>query len=561
VTPRPAAPARAALLAVALGLACACTPARPPGTGAAAAEWFGDVTPPADGVFTFNLGAEPETYDPALASGQPDGRVCRILFEGLTSDDPRGGPNLPGQAYRWDLSADGLTYTFHLRPGLTWSDGTPLTARDFVWSWLRVLRPASAARYAASLYPILNAEAYNKGVILDSTLVGLRAPDDSTFVVRLAVPTAYFLSQTAFYTFLPTPRHVVERHGPRWTRPGHIVSNGGFTLARWRQNDHFEFRPNPRYWDAASVRLRGIRGYTVDDLNTSTHLYKAGVLDWNPSGYVPSQFVPYVRRYADFRHGLYQGTYFYSFNVTTTPFDDVRVRRALNWAVDREAIANDLLKGSRDPWGRLAPSGYDGYAAPPAIGHDPERARAWLAAAGYPGGRGFPRVSILFNTSEDHRRIAEAVQAMWRRTLGIEVELRNMEWASTMQAVSSLRYHVARRSWIGDYLDPNTFLACFVTGDGNNRTGWSDPRYDALVRGAAEELDPARRLRTLAAAESLLLDQAPILPIYHYATNEMVKPYVRGIFRHPLDVHPLTRVWIDHDWRRRPASELAGGAP
>jgi ABC-type oligopeptide transport system substrate-binding subunit len=554
VNPRPLVLVPAALLALAVG----CASGRAPAGREPRVEYFGDVTPPAEDVFTFNLGAEPETFDPALATGEPDGRVCRILFEGLTADDPRGGPNLPGQAYRWEVSADGLTYTFHLRPGLAWSDGTPLTARDFAWSWLRVLRPERAARYAGVLQPILNAQAYNQGVIRDSALVGLRAPDDSTFVVRLARPTAYFLSLTSFNPFLPVPRHVVERWGDRWTHPGHIVSNGGFVLAFWRQNDHFEFRRNSRYRDAAGVRLDGIRAYTIDDLNTSVHLYKAGVIDWNPSGYMPSQHIPYVRRFADFRHGRYQGTYFYSFNVTRRPFDDVRVRRALALAVDREAIARDLLKGSRDAWGNLVPSGYPGYRAPAGMAFDPRKARATLAEAGYAGGKGFPRISILFNTSEDQRRIAEAVQAMWRRELGIEVELQNMEWGSAMQATASLHYDVARRSWIGDYLDPVSFLGCWLTGDGNNRTGWGDRRYDALLHAAAEELDPERRMRALAAAESLLLDQCPIVPIYHYATNELVKPYVRGIDRHPLDVHPLTRVWIDREWRRRPAEAAAG---
>ncbi len=548
--------ALAALAAALLALSSGCAPARAP-AGAQPVAYFGDISPPADGVFTFNLGAEPETIDPALATGQPDGRVCHILLEGLTADDPRGGPNLPGQAYRWDVSDDGRTYTFHLRPGLAWSDGTPLTARDFEWSWRRVLRPETAARNAGTFDPIVGAAAFNRGAPGDSAGLGIAAPDESTLVVRLARPTAYFVALTSFTPFLPVPRHAIERWGAAWTQPGHMLSNGGFVLSRWRQNDHFAFAPNPRYWDASSVTLRGIRAYTVDDLNTSTNLYKAGVLDWNPSGSIPSSFVPSMRRFADFRHGRYQGTYFYSLNVTRRPTGDVWVRRALNLAIDRDAIAHDLLKGSRDPWGNVTPSGYAGYTAPRGIGYDPARARACLAKAGYPGGRGFPSIAIVFSTSEDHRRIAEAVQAMWKRVLGIDVELRNMEWASTMEAVAGLKYDVARRSWIGDYPDPNSFLACWTSGDGNNRTGWGDPRYDALLSAAAADPDPARRLRTLAAAESLLLDQCPLIPIYHYSTTELVKPYVGGIFNTPLDVHPLTRVAIDRGWRADEARTAA----
>ena len=520
----------------------------------ARARYFGDTTPPAENVLTFNLGAEPEMFDPSVAVGQPDGRVCRILFEGLTREDPRTLEPLPGQAYRWDITPDGLTYTFHLRPHLTWSDGRPITADDFRWSWLRVLRPETASRYPGLIFPIVNAEAFNKGTIHDERLVGIEATDDSTLTVRLAAPTAYFLYLTQFYTCLPVPRWAIEKHGNRWTRPENIVCNGPFRLAWWRQNDHFEFVRNPRYWDAAHVKLDRIMAYPVEDLNTSTKLYKAGVFDWNPSGYIPSQFIPYLRDYADFRHGNYQGIYFYSINVTRKPLDNPWVRRALNYAVDREAIANDLLKRSRDPWGNFTPSGYPGYTHPPAITFDPAKARECLARAGYPGGKGFPKISILFNTSEDHRRIAEAIQAMWKRELSIDVELSNQEWGSYLQATSALQYDVARRSWIGDYLDPNTFLACYVTGDGNNRTGWSNPRYDALIRSAAVELDAEKRLAILRDAEALLLEEGPVIPIYHYSTNELVKPYVRGIYQTPLDIHPLTYVWIDRQWQHR-ASE------
>jgi ABC-type oligopeptide transport system substrate-binding subunit len=555
-----------ALAVVALALIVAgCAPAgqNPERTAASASapRWFGDTSPPVGNVFRFNLGAEPETYDPNLAVGQPDGRVVRMLFEGLTRENPETLEPMPGQAYRWDLSADGTVYTFHLRPGIRWSDGRPVTAHDFRWSWLRLLKPETAARYAGFLYPIANAEAYNKGTIKSPDQVGIEAPDDSTLVVRLSSPVSYFLYLTQFYSCLPVPRWAVEKHGNRWTLPGNIVGNGAFTLAYWRQNNRFEFEKSHTYWDSASVKLDRVTAYCIDDLNTSFNLYKAGVIDWCPSGYFPSQFIPYVRPYADFRHGDYQAVYFYSICVTKPPFDNADVRRALKLSVDRDAIANDLLKGSRRPWGNFAPSGYPGYDTPPGIRFDPEKARAYLARAGYPGGKGFPKFSILINTSEDHRRIAEAVQAMWKRELGIPVEVLNQEWGSYLQATSSLQYDVARRSWIGDYLDPNTFLACYLSGDGNNRTGWSSPRYDGLLRAAAKELDPARRFAMLREAEILLLDDGPVIPIYHYSTNEMVKPYVRGIHRTPLDIHPITRVWIDRDWQRRPPTVAAGAAP
>lgn len=548
----------AAAFAGALGAGCA--PAAPPGVRPVSAEkrYFGDTTPPPGNVFRFNNGAEPETYDPGLAVGQPDGRVCRIIFEGLTVPDPRTLAPLPGQAERWEVSADGLTYTFHLRRGLVWSDGAPLTARDFEWSWRRVLRPQNAARYASLLYPIENAEAYSKGTLEDSTRVGVHAPDDSTLVVKLAQPTPYFVFLTEFYTYLPVPRHAIERYGNRWTRPGNVVSNGPFLLEAWRQGDQFDFAKNPRYWDAASVRLDRVVAYSVEDLNTSVNLYKAGAIDWTTSGNLPSQFIPYLMRYDDFQHDRYHGVYFYSINVTHKPYDNVWVRRALNYAVDRVAIADELLKRTREPWGNMTPTPYPGYEPPPGLVYDPARARACLARAGFPGGRGFPKLAILFNTSEDHRRIAEALQAMWKRELGIDVELSNQEWGSYLQATTSLQYDVARRSWIGDYLDPTTFLGLGTTGDGNNRTGWSDPRYDGLLRQAAQQPDPVKRMKLLRDAEALLLDQGPFIPVYHYTINDLVKPYVHGIYPTVLDVHSLKYVWIDHSPLKGAAALAAG---
>ena len=538
-----------ALMVVAIG----CAPAPDTAVTRTGSEprYFGATRAPATDAFTYANGAEPEGIDPGLISGQPDGRVARTIFEGLVTPDPVTLEPTPGQAYRWEISADGLTYTFHLRPGLQWSDGTPLTSQDFLWSWRRVLRPETASRNASLLYPIVNAEAFNLGHLADESQVGIAAPDDSSFVVRLASPTSYFLFMTQYYTFLPVPRAVVEAHGTRWTRPENVVGNGAFLLKKWRQGDRFEFGRNPLYWDAASVKLDKIVALSVDDLNTCANLYKAGVTDWNPSGYLPSQFIPYLKGYADLQTGPYHGVYFYSINCTRKPFDDVWVRRALAYAVDRDAITRDLLKGIRPAWGNLTPMGYPGYQQPPGMKYDPERARACLARAGFPGGKGFPKVAVLFNTSEDHRRIAEAVQQMWKRELGIHVELANQEWGSYLQATTQLQYDVARRSWIGDYLDPTTFLGLMRTGDGNNRTGWSDPRYDALLRRAALELDAARRMRTLAEAESLMLDQTPVIPIYHYATTALVKPYVRGLHPTALDTHPLKHVWIDRDWRRQ----------
>ncbi|MEP7027695.1 MAG: peptide ABC transporter substrate-binding protein [Candidatus Eisenbacteria bacterium] len=538
----------AVLTAIEIGvLVLALTGCRASTPGASATRaYFGNVTPPAGQVFTFNNGAEPEHLDPAVMSGQPDGRIARMVFEGLVTADPRTLAARPGLAYRWELSDDRRTYTFHLRPGLAWADGHPLDSSDLLWSWRRVLSPSTGSRYASFLFPIENAEAFNQGRISDSTRVGIFAPDDSTFVVRLTNPTAYFLEIAAFYTTLPTPRHLIERLGPDWESALRIVGNGPFRIVEWKQKDRYVLVPNERYWDRARVRLTKIVALAVEENSTSTNLYKAGVIDWNPSGYVPKQVIPFVQHFKDFSAGPYDGIYFYSMVVTKPPFDNVWVRRALNYATDRETIAKYVLKGTVIPWANMAPTGYAGYHAPAGLAYDPVKARECLAKAGFPGGKGFPKFEILFNTSEDHRRIAEAVQAMWKKELNIPVALSNQEWASYLAATTARQYDVARRSWIGDYVDPNTFLDLWQTGSGNNRTGWSNARYDALVRDAASELDPAHRLAMLSEAEGILLDDGPVIPIYQYTESSLVKPYVRGIYSTVLDVHPLTHVWIDH---------------
>jgi len=530
------------------------------GVSQPAARFFGSTTPVDGQVFRFHNQAEPEVIDPALATAQPDGRICRLLFEGLVREDAKTLEPRPGQAERWEISPDGLTYTFHLRPGLRWSDGTPLRAEDFRWSWIRVLDPTTAARNSGLLAPIENAEAFTKGEIKDPARVGVAAPDDSTLVVHLKAPTAYFLFLTSLYTFMPTPRHTVEQWGNVWTRPAHLVGNGAFSLSYWRQGERFEFVPSRTYWDAAHVRLQKIVAYSAEGIGLATNLYKAGMIDWSPSGNIPSPFLPYMRGFSDYRQSPYQGLYFYSVNITRKPYDNVWLRRALSYAVDREAITRDLMKGTKVAWGNFTPAGYPGYHAPAAMTFDPVRARDCLAKAGYPDGKGLPKLEILFNTSEDHKRIAEAIQSMWKRELHVDVELSNQDFASYIKATSGLEYGIAKRSWIGDYLDPNSFLACYVGGDGNNRTGWSNPRYDALIRGAAVETDAAKRLAMLAEAETLLLSESPIIPIYQYTATELVKPYVRGLYPTALDVHPLTYVWIDHDWARHKPEAVAEAA-
>ncbi|MBI4465560.1 MAG: peptide ABC transporter substrate-binding protein [Acidobacteria bacterium] len=513
-------------------------------------EYFGKVEPPPENVFRFNNGAEPEYLDPGLMTGQPDGRIAQLIFEGLTTNDPETFEPRPGVAARWEVSPDGRTYTFHLRQNAYWSDGRPVTARDFIYSWTRVLDPKTASRYASHLHHLVNGEEFNRGRVKDPTQLGLRALDDYILQVQLRQPVPYFLYLTAFFTLMPVPAHIVERYGLHWTDPEYIVGNGPFLLVEHRTHARFEFVRNPRYWNVDRIRLDRIIAYSVDDNYTSANLYESGRVDWLP-GSIPAEYVSYMRgHFQDFQIYPFLALYYYSFNVTRPPLDNPLVRRALSLAVDRRAITDQFLRGGQIPTSHFVPVGFPSYQSPSGPDYNPAEAARLLAQAGYPNGEGFPRLEILFNTLESHRKIAEAIQQMWARNLNIQVSLRNEEWASYLKSLANRDYDIARQGWIADYPDPSTFTDLLESTNGNNHTGWKNEAYDRLLIQAREDPDSQRRLETLRSAEAILLEELPVLPLYTYASNSLIKPYVRGLYPSPMDQHPLTAVWIDRDWNR-----------
>ena len=474
--------------------------------------------------FAYLLGAEPETIDPTLSSGQPEGRVARTIFEGLTGNDPVDLHPVPGMARSWDITPDGLVYIFHLRSAV-WSDGHPVTAHDFAYAWQRLLEPKNAARYANMLYPVANAEAYNKGTLTDVSKLGFKAEDDSTFVVTLKSPCAYFLDLCAFYTLLPVPRATIEKYGDDWIKPEHIVTNGPFLLGEWILNRHIRFLKNPRYWDAEHVYLNVADAYTSENINANFNLYMTGVLDWLDSGGVPLFVIPELKQRSDFHVAPYFNTYFYRFNVTRPPFNDARVRKAFFLAMDASAITQYVLRAGQEPAHSLIPPGIPGYTEAQLPKRNIEEAQKLMAQAGYPNGQGFPKAEVLFNTSESHKQIAEVLQSQWKEALGVKVDLVNQEWKVYLNSVQTLDYWMARGGWIGDYLDPNTFLDMWTSKNGNNRTGFDDPAYDALIERASRTLDPAERMGLLNQAENWILNREMIiLPIYYYVVMNLYDP-------------------------------------
>jgi oligopeptide transport system substrate-binding protein len=491
-------------------------------------------------------GTEPETLDPAIMTGQPEGRLALALFEGLTANDPKTAASIPGVAARWDISPDGKTYTFHLR-SCQWSNGDLITAHDFVWSWKRTLAPETASEYAYQLFYLNNAEDFNSGKLKDFSQVGVRAKDDRTLLVELHDPTPFFLDLCAFPTLFPIHRGCFEKWGDNWIKPGKLVCNGPFVLDQWRINDKIRLRRNARYWNAANVPLELVDVLPVGSPATALNLYLTGAADiiWD-KGLIPAYLLDVLRKRPDCHTFGYLGSYFYRFNCTKKPFDDPRVRRAFSLAVDRERIVTKITKGGELPATHLVPPGIPGYESPQGLSYDPARAKQEFAEAGYPDGKGFPKFSILFNKSGGgaagvNEQIAIEIREMWQKTLGIQCDLVNQEWKVYLNSMSSLDYDVCRASWIGDYNDPNTFLDMFVTGGGNNRTGWSNRPYDELIRAAGRELNAAKRWQIFQEAETLLCrDECPILPIYFYVGINFVDDTKwEGVYPNVLDVHPI----------------------
>jgi oligopeptide transport system substrate-binding protein len=499
-----------------------------------------------------NLAAEPEYIDPGKCADAPGGMLIMNVFAGLTQPHPQTLQPMPDIAYGWDISQDGLIYTFYLRD-VVWSDGVALTARDFEYAWKRVLARETSARYAMFLYPLKNGEAFNQGKVPDSD-VGVRAVDDHTLEVTLDSPLPYFLALTSFYTLMPVPRHVIERlerggQNPElWTRVENIVSNGPFRLAEWRFRQHMILEKNPRYWDADHVRLQRARLLMVESVNTGLNLYEAGEIDHIGQATLPAEFLDYLSQRADFIRGPALATYFYWINTKRKPLDDVRVRQALSLAVDRDSLVKYVTRGGQLASADLVPDGVGGYAGLASPRFDAKRARALLAEAGYGPERPLPMITLRYNTHEQHKQIAEAVQQMWKKHLQIDVQIENQEWKVYLKALQATDFQLARMGWIGDYADPNTFLELLITDNGNNHSNWSNPEYDALLQRANRTQDGAQRFAMLRQAEALAMQQAPVLPLYTNTRSELVKPYLMGHFTNVQSRLLLKHWWIDERW-------------
>ncbi len=638
---------RLGVLLIGLALvAAACT------ASAGSQMFFGKANPPAGQIMRYVTGSEPESLDPQIGTGQPEGRIYMALFEALCEFDPKTMEPIPAIAERWEGNKDSSEFVFHLRNNARWSNGEQITARDFLYSFRRGLSPELASRNAYLGYYIKYAQAFNEGGVfvrdpakkedepgayllekdfaedaanaaapaaapLDTASeylataeepkpdadtpfhhfihspnrlvlpgdekdrakaieanpklkaavagkqfeevkaehMGVEAVNDFTFRITLTQSAPFFLGLMAHQFFHVVPQKVIEKYHEAWTRPENIVTSGAFKLKTWKPYNELVVVRDPNYWDAARVQLDEIHFYPMDDNPTIMNLYKAGEVEAVLNHTVPAAWLDMIRPLKDYMDAPEMAITYFQINVTKPPMNDVRVRKAFNMAIDKEALSK--WRKVTKPLTAFTPEGvFPGYPQPKGDKFDPVKAKQLLAQAGYKDANGnydpkkFPvdEVEITYNTQESNKAVSEFLQAQWKQNLGVTLPLKSMEFKTFLQSRANLEYKgIARAGWIGDYLDPVTFLNLFSTATGDNGTGWYDPKFVEMLNTANRELDKQKRYELLAKAEAYLLEAQPVIPLTTDATSWMKKPYVKGMYPNPGTMHAWKFVCIERD--------------
>ncbi|MDO5091233.1 MAG: peptide ABC transporter substrate-binding protein [Cardiobacteriaceae bacterium] len=483
----------------------------------------------AETIFNRGNEAEPSSLDPILAQGTAEMDILRDIYVGLVDEDP-GARLIPGVAEKWDISEDGKTYTFHLRDD-QWSDGTPLTAHDFVYAWQRAVNPAEGSKYSFFLYPVKNAKAIAEGNAQPDTL-GVTALDPKTLQVELENPTPYFLGMLVNAVTYPVPKHIIEKQGKTWSK--HPIGNGAFKIDKWNPQSNVILVKSDTYWNKDNVALDKVIYHNAEDKNAELSRYRAGELDFTTS--IPNDQIKWIENNLKNEYHVHNhlGTQYYGFNLTVEPFkSNAKLREALTLAIDRDILTQNVIGTGETPaYGYVVPgiANYTPYQpdyAKQSQKERIERAKAAYLEAGYSKDNPF-KSEILYSTSDNNKKVAIAIAAMWKENLGVEVELVNKEWKAYLADRRAHNTKIFRASWLGDYDDANTFLEMFVTGGGSNTIGLADPAYDKLLADAAAETDMEKRAAILQQAEKHLIDGFNLIPINYFVSKHMIKPHVKG---------------------------------
>ncbi|HHQ14685.1 MAG TPA: peptide ABC transporter substrate-binding protein [Chromatiales bacterium] len=507
------------------------------------------LSPAMAGRMVLNRGtsAEPPSLDPSLGAGTMASPLIGDMVVGLLARGP-GGDVQPGSAESWSVSDDGLVYTFRLRENLRWSDGTPLTGNDFVYSFRRIADPATGARMASVFSPIRNMRAVAAKKLLPDS-IGVSAPDERTVVFELEQPTPYFIELIGNVQIAPVPRHVIEKYGRAWTRAGNMVTNGAFVLAERVPQSYIRLKKNPYFYDADNVKLDEVYWYPTQDLSTSLKRFRAGELDIILN-FPPSQMEWIRKNMPESLHITDNlATYFLVVNMRRKPFDDIRVRRALYMSIDREAITDRLLKtGVKPAWSFVSPKfrHYDGIRMPEQdmpFAERQKKARKLLADAGF-GSDNPLKVPLYYDTQEENRKIMVAISAMWR-AIGVQTDLTDVEFRLLFRKVRGGDFDVSRWAYFAPFNDAYSFLQLFLSDNPNNWVGLKNARYDALLNDSNVTMDPDKRKQILQDAEKLLMSQYPVIPISFYIGRRLVSPRVKGWVDNPSGPTSSRFLWIE----------------
>jgi len=493
--------------------------------------------------FTFGNEAEPESIDPHVATGVPDNNIVTQLFEGLVRREANWSSIQPGLAeFLPAPTNNGKTYRFKLRSNAQWSDGSALTADDFVYGWLRAMNPKTLGSYSYWLTDYIEGAAeYAKNPTPENAKkVGVQAIDSRTLEVRLTNPVPYFLQLLAEGIFAPVKKQNLEKFGDRWTRPENMVVNGPYVLKEWKVNEKIVLEKNARYWDASNVKINRVVALPLSDKQTAMNLFMQGQLDWSGHNGAPSTVVPNFKGKDNFRSTPSFITYFYRLNTKRGPLGDVRVRQALALAIDRKVLVEKITRGGEVIATSLVPPQTGDYKSPQGIvtgdfAKDLELAKKLLAEAGFKNGKNFPTLNIQYDSKELHQKVAIAIQEMWRKNLGINVQAFNQEWKVYLKEQKAMNYDISRSGWQGDYPDAATFLELFASSSGNNHTGYSNADYDKDFKASSTELNPKKRLELLRKVEERVLNDLPIIPLFFYSNYSFVRPELNGFVANPVD--------------------------
>jgi oligopeptide transport system substrate-binding protein len=505
-----------------------------------------------EGILLMGNGGDPSSLDPQIIETLNDSRISMALYEGLTIPDPMTLEPRPGVAKSWEYDDKTLTWTFHLRAEAKWSNGDPVTAGDFVFSFQRILTPALGADYANMLYAIKNAEAFNNGNLKDFTKVGVKALDDHTLQIQLEHPTSYFLELCYHQTFLPVHPPTIKkfdamtRRDTGWDKAGSLVGNGPFMLTKYVLGEVVEVKKNPNYWDAAHVRLNGVRFYPIADNNAEERAFRNGALHLT-STLPPPRIPAYKDTHSPYLRVMpVYGAYFYTINTRKEKgaLSDPRVRMAMDLALDRQSLVDHVTRGGQIPAYAMTPPSA-AYTPRAQLHEDVAAAQRLLAEAGYPGGKGVAPIELLYNTSDAHRAVAEYLQESWKKNLGLDVRLANVAAPAWMDRRGTADYDIIRAGWYADYLDPSTFLELFSSDNDMEQSGWKNADYDKFILAARNENDPAKRMEDFQQAEAILMKEVPFIPLYYYTTIFLIRPEVRGYENNLLDEHIYQNIYLD----------------